>query len=66
MLNDFPRIDSRLVNAGKVTEIAGYLMAFTVPVIALYLDGREILREARFIPVEKLRDDLTRVYENIF
>ena len=66
MLNDYPRIDARLVNAGKVTEIAGYLMAFTVPVIALYLDGREILREARFIPVEKLRDDLTRVYENIF
>ncbi|WP_256815429.1 hypothetical protein [Cytobacillus sp. Bac17] len=41
-------------------------MAFTVPVIALYLDGREVLREARFIPVEKLRDDLKRIYEGVF
>ncbi|MCU1807402.1 thioredoxin [Cytobacillus firmus] len=66
MLKEYPRIEARLVNAGKVTEIAGYLMAFTVPVIALYLDGREVLREARFIPVEKLRDDLKRIYEGVF
>lgn len=65
-MKDYPRIEARLVNAGKVTEIAGYLMALTVPVIALYLDGREVLREARFIPVEKLRDDLKRIYEGVF
>lgn len=65
-MKDYPRIESRFVNAGKVTEIAGFLMAFTVPVISLYLDGREVLREARFIPVEKLRDDLKRIYEGVF
>nr|WP_285838753.1 thioredoxin [Cytobacillus oceanisediminis] len=65
-MKDYPGIESRSVNAGKVPEIAGFLMAFTVPVIALYLDGREVLREARFIPVEKLRDDLKRIYEGVF
>ncbi|KON86012.1 hypothetical protein AF332_03745 [Sporosarcina globispora] len=65
-MKDYPRIETRLVNAGKVTEIAGFLMAFTVPVIALYLDGREVLREARFIPMGKLRNDLKRIYEGVF
>lgn len=65
VLKEYPQIEAGLVNAGKVTEIAGFLMAFTVPVVVLYLDGKEVLREARFVPVEKLRKDLKRIYEGI-
>lgn len=66
MLKEYPRIEAALVNAGKVTEIAGFLMAFTVPVIVLYLDGREVLREARFVPIDKLRENLEKIYEGVF
>lgn len=66
MLKDFPKIKTGLVNAGKVEEIAGFLMAFTVPVLVLYADGREYLREARIVQVEKLRDDITKIYEGFF
>lgn len=55
VLKDFPKIETGVVNAGKVEEIAGFLMAFTVPVLVLYADGREYLREARIVQVEKLR-----------
>ncbi|WLR56884.1 thioredoxin [Mesobacillus subterraneus] len=65
-MRDFPKIETRLVNAGKVEEIAGFLMAFTVPVLVLYADGREYLREARIVQVEKLRDDITKIYEGFF
>lgn len=65
-MNDFPKIETGMVNAGKVEEIAGFLMAFTVPVLVLYADGREYLREARIVQVEKLRDDLSRIYEGFF
>ncbi len=65
VLKEYPQIEAGLVNADKVTEIAGFLMAFTVPVVVLYLDGREVLRDARFVPVEKLRKDLKRIYEGI-
>ncbi|WP_156324363.1 thioredoxin [Bacillus sp. FJAT-27251] len=50
-MKDFPKIQTGLVNAGKVPEIAGYLMAFTVPVLVLYVNGKEYLREARFVQV---------------
>ncbi|WP_079509284.1 hypothetical protein [Mesobacillus jeotgali] len=65
-MKDFPKIATGLVNAGKIEEIAGFLMAFTVPVLVLYADGREYLREARIVQVEKLRDDLSRIYEGFF
>ncbi|MGA9226450.1 MAG: thioredoxin [Mesobacillus sp.] len=65
-MKDFPKIEMGLVNAGKVEEIAGFLMAFTVPVLVLYVDGREYLREARIVQVEKFRDDMAKIYEGIF
>lgn len=65
-MKDFPKIETGLVNAGKVEEIAGFLMAFTVPVLVLYAEGREYLREARIVQVEKLRDDITKIYEGFY
>ena len=65
-MKGFPKIEMGLVNAGKVEEIAGFLMAFTVPVLVLYVDGREYLREARIVQVEKFRDDVAKIYEGIF
>lgn len=55
-----------VVNAGKVEEIAGFLMVFTVPVLVLYLDGREYLREARIVPIERFRENVDKVYNGVY
>ncbi|WP_210366073.1 thioredoxin family protein [Bacillus sp. REN3] len=65
-MKDYPKIEMALVNAEKVEEIAGYLMAFTVPVLVLYLDGKEYLREARIVQVEKLRADIGKIYDGVY
>lgn len=54
-----------IINGEKVPEIAGYLMAFTVPVLVLYLDGKEVLREARMVHLEKFHEKISRIYEAI-
>lgn len=64
-MKDFPMIKGAVVNAGKVPKIAGYLMAFTVPVLVLYVEGKEYLREARIVQVEKFREDVARIYEGV-
>lgn len=66
VMKEFPKIEMGLVNAGKVEEIAGFLMAFTVPVLVLYVDGREYLREARIVPVEKFRENVAKIYNGIY
>ena len=65
-MKDFPRIQMGVVNAGKVEEIAGFLMVFTVPVLVLYVEGREFLREARIVHVEKFRENVSKIYEGMY
>ncbi|SEN22783.1 hypothetical protein SAMN05192533_11099 [Mesobacillus persicus] len=40
-------------------------MAFTVPVLVLYFDGKEVLREARMVHMEKFHEKITRIYDSI-
>lgn len=63
VLKEFPNIKAGIVNGEKVPKIASFLMAFTVPVLALFADGKEVLREARMVQIEKLRNDLRKIYD---
>lgn len=66
VLEDFPKIQKAIVNAGEIEEVAGFLMAFTVPVLVLYVDGKEYLREARIVHIENFRANVTKIYEGVF
>jgi thioredoxin-like negative regulator of GroEL len=59
---DFPKIQLAFVNADHVPAIAGHLSIFTAPVMILYVDGKEVLREARFVHVEQFREKVEKVY----
>lgn len=62
-MNDFPNIRTRLANAEEIPEIAGHFSIFTVPVLILFANGKEMLREARFVHVEEYRNKVSRIYE---
>jgi len=65
VLKEFSRIKLATINAEEVPEIAGYLMAFTVPVLVLFFNEKEILREARIVHLEKFQENIKRIYESI-
>ncbi|MDK2599419.1 thioredoxin family protein [Bacillus stercoris] len=62
VLDQFPNIKLGHVNADDVAEVAGKFSVFTVPVLLLFIDGTEYLREARFVHFEQLEQKLDRVY----
>lgn len=62
LLEDFPEIRAAYINADYVEEIAGRLSIFTVPVLLLFVDGKEVLREARFVHLDQLQDKLEKIY----
>ncbi|MCM3609992.1 thioredoxin family protein [Planococcus sp. MERTA32b] len=62
-MNDFPDIQTRIANAGDIPEIAGHFSIFTVPVLILFTDGKEMLREARFVHVEEFKMKVSKIYE---
>ncbi|ASS70034.1 thioredoxin family protein [Bacillus atrophaeus] len=63
LLEQFSHIKLGHVNADSVEEVAGRLSVFTVPVLLLFIEGTEFLREARFVHFEQLEQKLKRVYQ---
>ena len=51
------------LNIDEHVEIAGQLLVFTVPTILMIYEGREILRESRFIDFEKVKRTLLLIKE---
>ena len=51
------------MNALEVEEIAGHLSIFTAPTLLLFVEGKEYLREDRFVRFADLEEKLTRIYE---
>lgn len=65
MLSGYPKINARHVDASKVPEIAGRLNIFTAPVLLLFVDGKEYIREARFVQTALLDEKIARIYGNM-
>lgn len=63
VLKQFPKIRPAIVNSDEVPQIASFFSIFTVPALLLFVEGKELLREARFVPIEKLTNDLQKIYE---
>lgn len=62
----YPNIQTRQVNAADIPELAGHLSIFTAPVLILFSDGKEILREARFVHVDEFDKKIGKIYSGFF
>jgi thioredoxin-like negative regulator of GroEL len=62
-LKEFPTLTLLHANAHEEKEIAGQFQVFTVPAILYIYRGREIKRQARFIPDEELENALNQLQQ---
>lgn len=53
-----------VVESEKHPEICGQLMVFTVPTVLIFWEGREVLRESRFIELERVTRILSQIIES--
>ncbi|UOQ43889.1 thioredoxin family protein [Halobacillus salinarum] len=61
VLEEFPLIPSMYIDATELPEAAGQLSVFTAPAVLVFADGKEWFRKARFVPIEELKAQLTKV-----
>jgi thioredoxin-like negative regulator of GroEL len=62
LMEDYPRIALGIVKADEVQAIAGTFLVFTVPAMLLFVEGKEMIREARFVHMQTLRDKIEQIY----
>ncbi|MCB2296250.1 thioredoxin family protein [Clostridium tagluense] len=66
MLIKFPEIKISKIKVDTFTKAVGQYSIFTLPGILVYIEGKEIIREARFISVEILEKTIDRYYSLLF
>lgn len=63
LLAKYPKIMSTKIETENSLELSAMHNVFTIPVIILYIQGKETIREARIISMEKLEQNISRYYE---
>lgn len=58
-----PGVTLAYVDAAEVPDVAGRLNILTAPVVLVFGDGRELLREGRFLRLEEFEAALKRFAE---
>jgi len=59
---EYPAIAVYLSDVSKSAELAGQLSIFVTPALLVFYEGREIIRQARFINLELLLRQLGRQF----
>lgn len=61
LLQDYPQVASLHINTDEIPEIAAEYSIFTVPVVIVSVEGKEMFRKARFVPIEDLNAQLHKI-----
>lgn len=66
LLKNYPRIKSAQVDVEQSLKISAYYNIVTIPAILVFIEGKEIIREARHISILELNSKLKRYYNMFF
>ncbi len=66
LLEEFPNIEARYIDATKFSEIQGRFLVFAVPTLISIITGKEIFRESRNVSLDILKEKIERYYSLIF
>jgi thiol-disulfide isomerase/thioredoxin len=61
----YPKINLGHIDASVVEAVAGRFSIFTVPVLLLFVEGKEYIREARIVHMDLLDDKINKLYKNV-
>lgn len=64
MLKEFPSVKPIQVSADNIPEVASQFTVFTVPALLLFAEGKEVIREARFVVMDELHGKFKQVVGN--
>ena len=66
LLESYPEIRAFDVNLDDIPEAAGQLSVLTIPAVLGYSDGKEFLREARYMSMDDIALKIDRPYGFLF
>jgi len=62
----FENIHFEFIDSSTDPETSGQYSVFTAPTILVFFEGKEYFRYSRYISIDTLEADLSRIYEMVF
>jgi len=66
ILKKYNKINCVYIDMNENLKLSREFNIFTMPAILLYVDGKEVIREARYLSVYELEDKIDRYYSLLF
>lgn len=66
ILKEYLNIESVQVDVEKSLQVAAAYNTFTIPVILVFIEGKEIIREARNFSIQDINKRIERYYNMLF
>ena len=67
MVSDrFPLMEYRYIDASENPELTAELNVYSAPTILVMFEGKEYIREGKFVSINELADKIDRIYKMIF
>ena len=66
MKEEFPLIRYEYIDASMSPELTAELSVFSAPTILVFFEGKEYIRESKFVSVEVLAAKIRRIYDMVF
>lgn len=65
LMKKYPEIKLGHINVEDVEGVAGRFSIFTVPVLLLFVEQKEYIREARIVHMDLFDEKINKIYENV-
>lgn len=66
ILNEYPNTKAAKIDIKNIPMAVGTFNVFTLPCISVFIDKKEVIREARFISADELKKKIKRYYSIVF
>lgn len=62
LVRTLPRVHALSIDVEAMPRAAGRFSIFTLPAFLMFVDGKETIREARYMSIDQLAERLQRLY----
>ena len=66
IVRKYDKIEHIKIDIEKNLKLAREYNIFTMPAVLLYIEGKEVIREARYLSIYELENKISRYYSLLF
>lgn len=66
ILTNYPNIESRFIDIDSIPEASGEFSVFSVPVMLLFIEGKETIRESRYVSLDDFENKVNKYYSMFY